>query len=415
MAYGLTDDGFIRKPLSVILAEIEQRERDEISSALDVSSSSPIGQLNGTFAAQLDEMWALGQAVYAQWNPDMNTGAGQDAVAAVTGTTRLAEEFSYVDGSLGLDTGAQVPAGSKVSVQGNPGAVFELIGALEGFPESLNEGSDVPSAGPAPSAGSYRGRFRCVEAGPTIANAGTLTVIVTPETGWNSFTADGDAVRGRLAESHSDLRERREDELFAAGSAPLDAIKSDLLQLLEDANVEGTVTVFENTTLTTDANGLPGKSIECLVFDGVVPGLTDEAIAQQIFDSKAAGIQTYGTTGPVVATDDDGNAHDIYFSRPTNVPLYFDIDIQIDASRFPVTGDDDIKTALATFALDHQRVGLEVAASLYYSAVTGIAGVKKISAFRLGISASPSGTADIAMATRELATLDTGNITINHV
>lgn len=415
MAYGVTDEGFVRKPLSVIQSEIEQREKDEISSALDVSSSSPIGQINGTMVGMLDELWAVAQAIYSQWDPDKNTGAGQDAVAAVTGTTRLGEEFSYVDGSLGLDTGAQVPAGSKVSVQGNPGAVFELIGALEGFPESLNEGSAVPSAGPAPSDGNYRGRFRCVTAGPVIANAGTLTVIVTPITGWNGFTADEDAVRGRLQESNSDLRERRENELFAAGSAPLDAIKSDLLQLLEDANVKGTVTVFENTTLTTNADGLPGKSIECLVFDGVVPGLTDEAIAQQIFDSKAAGIQTYGTTGPVTATDDDGNPHDVYFSRPTNVPIYFDIDIQIDASRFPVTGDDDIKTALATFALDHQKVGLEVAASLYFAAVTGVAGVKKIVTFRLDTSASPVATADLTMATRELATLDTANITINHV
>jgi hypothetical protein len=81
MAYGLTDDGFVRKPLSVILSEIEQRERDEISSALDVSSSSPVGQLNGIFAGDLDGLWAVAKAIYSQWDPDMNTGAGQDAVA----------------------------------------------------------------------------------------------------------------------------------------------------------------------------------------------------------------------------------------------------------------------------------------------------------------------------------------------
>jgi len=414
MAYGVLPEGFVEKPLPVILAEIEAREKDEISSALDVSSSSPIGQINGTFAAQVSELWALAKAIYVQWDPDKNVGDGQDAVCAVTGVTRLPAEKSFVDGSLGLDTGTQVPAGSLVSVQGDPSSVFEVLGELVGFPESLVAGP-VPSAGPAPSDGNYRARLRCTKTGAVVANSGTLTVIVTPITGWNSFTADGDASRGRDVETSSELRVRREEELFAAGSAPVDAIRADLLQLLEDNNVSGSVTVLENTTLTTDANGVPGKAIECLVFDGIVPGLVDEDIAQQIFDSKAAGIQTYGTTGPVIAVDDDGNDHDVYFSRPTTVPVYFDIDIVIDASSFPVTGDADIETALATFALAHQKHGLEVAASLYYASITGIAGVKKISAFRLGETASPVGTSDLPMAVRELATLDTGNITINHV
>lgn len=414
MAFGVTNEGFVKKTLPDILGEIQARQKDEISSALDVSDDTPIGQLNGTFAAQIAELWDLGQAVYTAWDPDKNSGAGQDAVCAITGVTRLGEEKSYVDGSLGLSTGAQVPAGRLVAVQGNPTVQFEVVGALEGFPESLVVGP-VPSAGPAPSDGNYRARLRCTKAGPVIANSGTLTVIVTPVTGWNSFTADGDAVRGRNVETPTELRARREDELFAAGSAPVDAIKADLMQLLDDNGVDGSVTVFENITLTTNADGLPGKSIECLIFDGVSPAVANEDIAQQIFDSKAGGIQTYGTTGPVTAVDDDGNSHDIYFSRPANVPVYFDIDIEVNDEVFPVTGDVDIKTALAAFALDHQKVGLEVASSLYYASITSIAGVKKVSAFRLGESTSPVGTADLPMSTRKLATLDTGNISINHV
>lgn len=405
MTFGVTTDGFVKKSLPDVLAAFEARQRDEISASLDFSSSSPLGQINAIIGAEVAELWDLGEAIYVAWDPDKNTGAGQDAVAAITGTTREPAVESYVDCTVSLDAGTTLTAGSLISVEGNPSIIFEMIGPLVGFPAVV-----VPGDYTAPADGTYQVRFQCTETGPKFAPAGTMTVIVTPITGWNSVTNATDTVKGQDVETASKLRLRREDELFAAGSSPLDAIKAELLALAGMVSVK----VFENVDLITDANGLPGKSIECLCFDGPSPAVADEDIAQTIWDAKAGGIQTYGLSS-ADATDDDGEVHTMFFSRPVAKPVYFTVDIVVNPDTFPTTGDADIEAALVTFGTDNQTVGLEVALSLYYASVTGIAGVKKISAFKAGFSASPVGTADLSVATRELATFDTSRIVINHV
>jgi uncharacterized phage protein gp47/JayE len=89
-----------------------------------------------------------------------------------------------------------------------------------------------------------------------------------------------------------------------------------------------------STPVTTAVSGdIPAKSFEI-----VVEGGANQDIANAIGASKPAGIASYGTTGPLTYTDQYGFPHDIYFSRPIQVPIYVKIDITGSLDDFPATG-----------------------------------------------------------------------------
>lgn len=404
MTFGLTSAGFVKRTLEDILAQYQADEIAEVSPSLDVSSSSPMGQINGVIGKSASEIWDLGQSVYDAGDPDKATGDGQDAICAISGTSRNPATKSYVAQSLNLSAGASVSAGALVSVFGNPSVQFELVG-----PEPAPGGKVVPGPVTAVGAGTYTGRFQCTKTGPIAANAGTLSVIVTPATGWNSTTNLTDAVLGSDVETDSALRQRRDQELAAQGSAQVDAVRAKLLKLTGMQQV----TVFENTLDATDGNGVPPHALECLCYDGPSPAVANDVIAQRIWDSRAGGIRTYGgLTGN--ALDSQGNTRAMSFSRPTPRTVWFTIDISVDASTFPVTGDADIEAALVAKGLT-LGVGKPVVLASFFPAIFGTTGVKDVVVFRADFAAFPVGTANLAIGTRELATFDTSRIVINHV
>lgn len=403
MSAGLTPAGFVKRTIDDVLQQYRDDEHGLIGESLDVGDNTPIGQLNGIFAKFVAELWDAAQAEYTAFDPDKNEDDAQDGVAAITGAVRQGATRSQVRAQLGLNGSTTVPVGSLASVSGNPAALFRLVGA-----EAV-AGIVVPGNVVSTSAGTYNARFEATVTGPLVANAGTLAVIQTPVTGWNSVTNGLDAALGRSIESNSAFRQRREDELQAAGSSPVDALRADLLALPGMLQV----TVFENVADTTDGTGLPGHQVEALVFDGPSPTVANTAIAQVVW-GKAAGIGTHGSTS-ANAIDAQGGVRVMSFSRPTQRPVYFDISVRVTAL-YP--GDTALRAAIVAFAEDPVLgfgMGASVVLSAFYPAIFGVGGVVDITAFKAGFSPSPTGTTNLAIASRELATFDTSRITVTHV
>ena len=90
------------------------------------------------------------------------------------------------------------------------------------------------------------------------------------------------------------------------------------------------VIVFENEA-EVEIDGRPAKSYEC-----VVNGGDDQDILDVIWDTKPAGIRTAGTESGTVI-DSQGQSHTMFFSRPTQVPIYLEVDLTVDTD-FPVNG-----------------------------------------------------------------------------
>lgn len=85
-----------------------------------------------------------------------------------------------------------------------------------------------------------------------------------PQIGFSTDEVAGmnvnDATLGQNIESDSDFRVSREELLRLAGAATVEAIRSDILVL---TGVDD-VLVFENVTLVTDSDGVPGKAFEAV-------------------------------------------------------------------------------------------------------------------------------------------------------
>lgn len=167
-----------------------------------------------------------------------------------------------------------------------------------------------------------------LEDGPVDAPIRTLTVIETPVAGLTRGLNLSATVLGRFVETDSELRVRRRNTLTIAGNATPEAIRSRLSNLPGVLNVF----IFENETLVTDLAGRPGKSYEAVVSGGI-----EADIAKAIWDSKPAGIQTWGNISEQVV-DSTGTNRLIRFSRPNDLPIYVSIDLFTDPAQFPANG-----------------------------------------------------------------------------
>lgn len=450
-SFGLdSTTGFLQKTVSDILSDIEADERTAFGNEINVLATSVFGQLNGVFGSAAAENWEVLNEIYQSFNPNAATGAALDRICALTGVTRLpAVRTSFLSTNtpanqitLTGDVGKLVPAGRVVSatvagdrfasvsdvtlavatiwvattaysigdIRSNGGNIYQCTtaGTSAGSGGPTTEDEAIPDN---TVVWRFVGNglafvladFQAEEFGPISAVSAGMT-IETPLSGWSSAKAMLDGEVGRAIETDAALRLRRSQLLRAQGAATVEAIAAAL------ADITGvTAKVYENDTFTTDTEGRPPKSIEC-----VVSGGTDAEIAAAIFASKAAGILTFGFAGQIVTevvVDSQGINHTINFTRPATVDIY--IDIAVDVKGINYEGDAALKAALAA---DGNTLGLndDVIVEKMQAAAFGVAGVFDLTSFIIDTTAIPPGTntVNIPMTLRQQAVFDTARIDV---
>lgn len=436
MSYGVTDQGFVAKPLETIIEDLQTGLRGVFGPQLDLSPASPDGLVLGVFAGAAAELWEGLEGVHAAGDPDAAGGASLDVLAGLTGTVRRSATRSTARLIATGDDGTELPAGRVVSVTGAGSRFATTEGAtLAAVPDwawstayqvgdlvthdgavyvCTTAGTSVPAGdGPTGTGGDIPdGTVRwlhvgegeaaaevlceAAETGPVAAMAGTLTSIETPVAGWQGVRNLLDAEMGRDAETDTSLRLRREQELRAQGAGALDAVRADLLRV---ERVES-VSVFENVTDTTDVDGLPPHSIEALVLGG-----DDAAVAAALWETKPGGIRTHGTT-IVGVTDSAGESHGVAFSRPEDLDVYVSLTVAVDAD-FPSNGVDQVKRALAALVL---MPGANLYASRLVQRALTVAGVVDVPVMLLGLAPMPVSSAPILASPRQIVRLDTSRI-----
>ena len=260
---GLTTTGFTTKSAAEILDEIADAQR--ASSALgpdwDTSAESPTGQLNGSVATRFASLWELAGLIYSSRDPRRARFAALDSVCGITGTEREGAQKGTVTLTLSVGAGRTIPAGSVAHVVGTPTNRWVTKAAAvnsTGSTASVSVAAEAEIAGAVTSNGSSYA-----------ANAGTITAIATPVTGWLSVTNAADAVTGTAAETDPVLRARRDDEVYAQGSA-FDSIR----EALRAVSGVAVVTVDENDT---DTDEVPGVITTSVGAAGAAAGVADGA------------------------------------------------------------------------------------------------------------------------------------------
>ena len=320
-SFGVTSTGFNPKLIADVLSDIETQQKSDFGPGINTGGEAVLGQLNATFAAAIAETWEILGAVYSSLYPNSATGAALDNVAAITGVTREPATKSAVDLVCNGTPGTILLSGRVVSVDATGERFVSTADA------TIESGGTVSVP------------FESENFGPINMTSGQTLTIETPVAGWASAIS-ADAELGEDLETDAALRLRRLSLLRFQGSATVEAIRADLLDV---TGVEQ-VYVYENVGLVTDGRGLPPKSIECIVQGG-----TDGDVAEAIFESKAAGIDTYGNAPDDVTetvTDSMGIDHTINFTRPDEIEIFIRADVDVDPASYPADGDTQIRTAL---------------------------------------------------------------------
>lgn len=179
-------------------------------------------------------------------------------------------------------------------------------------------------------------QFATVDSGDIALPANSITVISEGVSGLRAVTNLADYVKGQSLETDTQLRKSYIDKIFIRSRTMLESIKS---AILANCNGVESVSGFENDTNEWDYNGCcrAPHSVEMVVIGG-----DPQEIAEQIFATKAAGINTSHCDGvhvmpgnadygmEIEVEDDYGKPVTVRFSRP--VPLYYKIDITVDAA-----------------------------------------------------------------------------------
>ena len=320
----LTELGFKRMRYNDFLPIIEQQARELFGENVNLSERSPLGMFVRLQAYSRAEENELAEEVYYSAQVEKATGVSLDAAvkSAGSGITRLQSKKAIGRVKLNISGGVTVPKGSIVGTKDG----IKFITKSDVLSNTLND---------------YFTDIEALEYGE-IGNVppNTITEIFTPIQGWNSVTNTEQTIKGQDRETDEQLRSRYfNGGLSVRGSATVTSIRAKLLDEVEGVTA---ALVLENDTLEITEDGITEKSIYPIVLGG-----DKQEIAQKIFDSKAGGVKSYGTT-IVIITDEMGEPHKIGFDYASKKPIFVKVELKTN-SDFPLDGDDRTRLEIVKY------------------------------------------------------------------
>jgi uncharacterized phage protein gp47/JayE len=280
---------------------------------INVDPNSPDGQMVNIVAQAKVDVLELAQQIYNSFDPDKAVGASLDARCAINGVIRNAGTKTQQTVTvttdraltlLGLDTSL-----TPFTIADATGNQYQLLyTSVFGAPASAILSFQAKLIGSVSSLPN------------TITTIVTVTLGVTAVNNPSSYTS-----LGLNEETDYALRIRRQKSV----ALPSQGFLQGLLGALVDLKGVTDAVVYENNTGTTDANGIPGHSIWCIVKGGA-----NIRIANAIYVKRNAGCGMKGAvTFNILQVDSTYFA--VNFDRPTAENLYIRFDIT------PVTGSID--------------------------------------------------------------------------
>lgn len=425
--------GFVRPRLSEIKADYDQKFTQALG-PVNTNADAVVGQIIGIFSAAMDDIWEAIQNTYDAMYPFSAEGLSLDGAVSYVGLLRIGSSPTKVTAiCYGLE-GTYIPVGSRArstanrqfladesivisrSIAGDvsikvltvvnttlysiildgvlysytsdaSATIAEILDGLKADIDSSlyiatisNETLSIQAIDKHSSftisidsnlhlveLGSPC-NFTAIDNGAFALPIGTLTTMDTSIVGWDSLDNLIVGATGTNVETDEELRRRHAEQGGINGTATVLAIKSKL-----ENTVVGVTSayVYENrTNLTID--GMPPHSIEAVVTGGL-----DQAVADRLFEVKAAGIETYGTISMDVV-DPNGDVQICYFSRPVDAFIWVKVTIVGLYTEEILSPDvsDAIKNAVVEYT-QVQPIGEDIIPQRYYgpifSATNGIA------------------------------------------
>lgn len=438
----LTNEGLTVRRFPEVLAQLVADERANIDPNIDARDDELLGQLNNIIALTVADLEQVVQSAYDNLDIDLAAGIWLDKLAKGKGLNRQAATASYTDYQffIGSD-GTIVPAGTLITsnITNNKYALTESVeistancrkttysvntllnstsyditinsvryvytsdgtatklevvnglkalidaDATANWSATVDTGleeitiiSDLAALNLEVTATTYLtpknvavyGTIESIVEGADVDVANTLTVLISSVGGLSSTYNEEAVVVGRERETDEEFRIRILESDQSKSVATLPAITSRL------RNISGVtrVSVVENDTNITDGDGRPAHSYEVIVSGGL-----DNTIANEIWQSKPAGIQLHGNT-TVLITDSENIQRTIKFTRPVAINLAFKVTYtQYTEETLPASPATLIKT-IVDESTDDLGVGKDVIPSRFFGPIySGVEGLNSL-------------------------------------
>ncbi|QQO90991.1 baseplate wedge protein [Yersinia phage PYps23T] len=373
--YGVTENGFVQKPVQEIVSHINSRFLSVFGANFDISPEGPDGQVIGIISEEISKCWQQAEMVFNAYRPGAMQKIGLDNICELTFTKRLVDWPSRVGVRCAGQSGTLVPAGSIVS-----------DGAMD-----FETQYDCVIPGTVTAVATETGEYYIA--------ANTVNKIITPVAGWESVNNPEIGQTGVDYESDPALRTRRDRTTAHSGSAFVEAIYA----ALADLNLSY-LRIRDNDT------GAPiGTQPSGTVFV-VVEGGTEDEIARRIYSTKTGGVPTHGTTS-VSIYDSKGYPHEVKFSRPEDATIY----VSGTFKRRPGSNisSNDAARQLQTAMMDYinsLNPGDSVIWSECFKPIMDATNGVQVDSLFIGTSASPTGIATIELDIDKKAEATTASV-----
>ena len=395
--FGITDQGFVLKTYDDILNEANDKAKELFGADVDLSEFGTVGIFNQLMSKALGDSWEDFEDLYASMFLDTSEGVSLDRVCALGGLSRRSATKALVVMNIS-GTDVEVPLGFLIQTPQN--IQFETIGSGVAVASGVNVTSRAVVPGTA-----------------GVVPALTITEIVNPVSGITEVRNLLASSGGLDIEADYEFRQRYKDRSVAGGSS-VPAILDALL------NIEDVITahVYENNTDVTDGEGLPPHSIYCVVAGSA----TDIEISEAIFNSKPAGIQTYGASEAYV-TDENGDTHLIRWGVPATIFINVIVNITSNAE-WVAANVDAVKTATVKaiggidtingIATEYPGlgVGIDVRVWKIIAEFDNISGIETTPVIYIAFyPTTPTVGNKLTINANEVARVDTNYVTVNIV
>lgn len=473
--YGLTESGFVIKPLSVILEEERQAFRAAFGDDVDLSDESVAGAYVGNQSAKIAALWEQLEGLWNAGDVDSAGGVFLDRLAAFVNVEREAALATQVTACLWGSEGTTVPKGTLARLATTADIFFmsaaatiareKLLGirvkvteaaacsvAIENTAVSVSEGECGTVEGLRDLlAERIEEKFDALSVEPV--GDDSLEVLATD--GVTSFSADVSgaleivslgspaafvakesgriyAPSGTLTVMVSNISGVESITNYATGTTGRDAESDTELRTSLSARQKqatGTETAIENalsalagvTYARVRSNrgmsvldGMPPKSYEPIIVGG-----DSTEIAETIKAIGPAGVQPYGNTS-VTVKDSQGFDWDIGFSRPVSRNIWVKVALTLyDEEEFPAGGVSAVRNNIVDWGADNLGVAVDLIfqrLNIPVYKVPGIASADITVASTLDPDTPPAAdeykAENVAVGEVEIAVLDEGRISV---
>ncbi|NTU49372.1 MAG: hypothetical protein HGA87_00495 [Desulfobulbaceae bacterium] len=386
-----TPTGLVIPPELEILAAAQADINTAFGNTLSPSLETPQGQLASSIAAIIGANNDLFAYFVNQIDPDFSSGSMQDSIGRIYYITRRPATSTLVTCTCSGAEGTVIPINSLVKdVSGN---TYKSTTA-----ETIAATGDVDIV------------FSNIDTGSIAAPSGTVTTIYQSIPGWDSVTNATDGTLGRAVESRAEFEFRRKSSVALNGRGSLGTIYANVFAVPDVTDVYA----YENNTNAVQTIGSSSFDVSPHSIYIAVQGGTDAAVAQAMWKSKDIGADYNGDTS-VTITDTENYAYPyptytVKFQRPVPVAVKIDVSI-VDSPVVPVDAVTNIKAAI--ISADPARIGREVVAGQFFSAVQSVSPYIQILSILVG-EVTPTGTS-VSIGIDEVATFSASDITVTLV